>query len=111
MLKVPHLSICEGWPIVGDSGRPVPILPGQREALIERLEALKKSQEHRFTKNVNRYFFEEDGVVEIILIWRSLEKPTENMYQNNLRAFQQYSEHYLDWNNARYSNKNVLIHT
>ena len=89
----------------------VQIRPGMQKKLQEKLDELFEEQTHTFTANVARSIMEDDGVLEIVLVWKDSEMPDEVTQQRDLRSFQQAFEDILDWDTASYSLKKMLLHT
>ncbi len=87
---------------------------GQHEALVRRLEGIRKKKEHLFPGTVIRYLAESDksdGQVVLVLVWRGTVMPDELTREQALTAFRQVLADVLDWNTAQYKNGQVLMHT
>jgi excisionase family DNA binding protein len=92
----------------------VPVRVGQQAKLIEKLKAIQKGDRHTFPGTVARYVVKGDEgltAVEIVLIWKSTEMPTEARRKQDLDVFQEELADVLDWQAARYNFNEVLIHT
>ena len=92
----------------------VPVRAGQQAKLIEKLKAIQKGDRHTFQGTVARYVVkgdEELTAVEIVLIWKSTEMPTEARRKEDLDLFQEELADVLDWQAARYVSNEVIIHT
>ena len=85
----------------------------KREKLQQRLEELGQKGEHVFPGTVARYIIwskTHPGALEILLIWRSTTMP-EEADREALGRFQRTLVDMLDWSNARYDERQVLLHT
>lgn len=87
---------------------------GQQAKLIEKLKAIRKEDSHTFPGTVARYVVKGDeGLtsVQIVLVWKSTEMPAEARRKQDLDVFQQELADVLDWQAARSTFNEVLIHT
>ena len=89
----------------------VQIRPDMQKKLQEKLDKLLEEHTHTFTANVARSIMEDDGGLEIVLIWKDTEMPDEATRQRDLRSFQRAFEGILDWDTATYALKKMLLHT
>lgn len=92
----------------------VQIRAGQEKQLMQRLEEVKRNEQHIFPGTVGRYVVESEtvlGQVEIVLVWRSTVMPNDIERERAMGAFRQVLADVLDWNTAKYSNGRVLMHT
>jgi excisionase family DNA binding protein len=92
----------------------VPVRVDQQAKLIEKLKAIQKGDRHTFLGTVARYVVKGDEgltAVEIVLIWKSTEMPTEARRKQDLDLFQEELADVLDWQAARYVSHEVIIHT
>lgn len=92
----------------------VPVKVGQQAKLIEKLKAIRKEDSHTFPGTVARYVVKGDeGLtsVQIVLVWKSTEMPAEARRKQDLDVFQQELADVLDWQAARSTFNEVLIHT
>ena len=92
----------------------VQVLPGKREALLQRLEEIRLRGQHFFPGTIIRFIVESEtipGQIEVVLVWRGTVMPEETDRQKALEAFRQALADVLDWNTARYNNGRVLMHT
>jgi excisionase family DNA binding protein len=92
----------------------VPVKVGQQTKLIEKLKAIQKEDRHTFPGTVARYVVKGDeGLtsVQIVLVWKSTEMPAETRNKQDLDVFQKELADVLDWQAARSTFNEVLIHT
>ena len=92
----------------------VQIKSGQREALLLRLEEIRREKQHIFPGTIARYIIDSKtnpGQVIILLIWRSSVIPDEAAREAALEAFRQALADVLDWSTAHYDDGTVLMHT
>lgn len=89
----------------------VSIRPGMQKKLQEKLDRLFEEHTHTFTANVTRSIMEDNGVLEIVIIWKNTEMPDEATRQQDLHAFQLAFADILDWDTATYALKKLLLHT
>ncbi len=86
----------------------------REEQLVQRLEEMKLHGQHVFPGTVGRYIVKSKtvpGQVEIVLVWRSTIMPDEMEREQELDKLRQQLADVLDWNTARYSDGEVLMHT
>jgi excisionase family DNA binding protein len=84
------------------------------DALVEQLKAIGEHKQHIFDGTVTRFISEDDafpGTIEIELIWKENELPTEEAYQAMLQSFKEAFAHVLNWDTAQYGSRTVLLHT
>ena len=83
-----------------------------RETFFAKLEAIQPD-EYTFSSNVARYIMEQEpgsGKIEILLIWKDTEMPSEVTRQQDLQRFQHdFPE--LDWESVRHHDYPVHLHT
>jgi len=87
---------------------------GQHDALMRRLETIRKKKEHIFPGTVMRYLAESDalpGQVILVLVWRGTVMPDETVREEALKGLRQALIEMLDWNTAEYISGQVLMHT
>jgi excisionase family DNA binding protein len=87
---------------------------GQHDALMRRLETIRKKKEHIFPGTVMRYLAESDalpGQVILVLVWRGTVMPDETVREEALKELRQALIEMLDWNTAEYISGQVLMHT
>lgn len=92
----------------------VSVRVSQEEPLLEKLKAIQKSDRHTFPGTVARYVVKADEVltgVQILLIWKSTEMPSEAKRAEALASFQAELADVLDWEAAQWSTNEVIIHT
>lgn len=92
----------------------VRVRPSQQERLIEKLNAVRDSQQYLFPGTMQRYVFEEEADpsnVLISLIWKDTEMPDERVLEQELAGFKAELEDVLDWESAQFTKKRAIIHT
>jgi excisionase family DNA binding protein len=92
----------------------VQVREGQQEQLTEKLQAIKRSGQHRFPGTIARYIMKKNAEltsVKILLIWKSTEMPDEEVRQQHLAAFQAELADVLDWETAEIETNEAIIHT
>jgi excisionase family DNA binding protein len=92
----------------------VPVRHGQQALLVEKLRAIRKTDQHTFSGTVARYVIkgnESFTTLHIMLIWKDIEMPSEAIRQEDLSAFQEDLNDVLDWGKAEYSMNEMIIHT
>ncbi len=92
----------------------VPVRVGQEVQLLDKLEAIQKSDRHTFPGTVARYVVKADEVptsVQILLVWKSTEMPSETKRAEDLALFQADLADVLDWEEAQWDTNEVIIHT
>jgi hypothetical protein len=92
----------------------VPVKVGQQGKLIEKLKVIQKEDTHTFPGTVARYVVkgdEELTSVQIVLVWKNTEMPAEASHKQDLDLFQKELADVLDWQGARSTFNEVLIHT
>ncbi len=92
----------------------VQIRAHQEKQLLQRLQEIKREGQHVFPGTVARYIVRDAAIprqVEIMLVWRRIIMPSETEREEALEAFRQALSDVLDWNTARYSDGEVLMHT
>lgn len=91
----------------------IPVHPGQQVRLVEKLQAIRAANQHTFPGTVARYVMKGDEALttlHMVFIWKDSETFAETIRQENLRAFQDELTDVLDWTEATYSMKEILIH-
>jgi hypothetical protein len=86
----------------------------QEELLRQRFEEVKLSGQHVFPGTIARYVVrsaDTPRLVEIVLVWRKTVMPDEVEREQALEAFRQVLADVLDWDTARYSTGEVMMHT
>ncbi len=92
----------------------VPIQVGQHEALILKLEEIRKSGQYIFPGSVARYIVENEtvpGQIQVVLVWRGIVMPDEAAREEAIEALKQELAGVLDWDNAQYNYGKILMHT
>src|SRR5437588_1959306 len=92
----------------------VPVRVGQQDTLVEKLKAIQKVDSHTFPGTVARYVMKGNEAltsVQILLIWKSTEMPSETRRKQDLALFQEDLDDVLDWEAAQYRTNEVIIHT
>ena len=92
----------------------VQMRPQREKQLMQRLEEVKRGEQHVFPGTVARYVVRSESnprQIELLLIWRSTVMPDEVEREQALEAFRQTLADVLDWNTAQYNNGQVLMHT
>lgn len=87
---------------------------GQHDALMRRLEMVRKRKQHIFPGTVMRYVAESStssGLVILVLVWRGTVMPDETSREEAIEEFRRTLADVLDWNTAQYDNGQVLMHT
>ena len=87
---------------------------GQRDALQQTLEMIKKKKLHLFDGTVMRYVAASSDSFErvlLILVWRGTVLPDETRREEALEEFRHSLADVLDWNTAQYENWQVMMHT
>ncbi|QBD75090.1 DNA-binding protein [Ktedonosporobacter rubrisoli] len=92
----------------------VQIRSQQHEALVKKLEQIKKGERHIFPGTAIRSIMhsetEPDQLV-IVLSWRKAVMPDQAERETALEAFRRELADVLDWSTARYNSGSVLMHT
>lgn len=90
------------------------IQTGQRHMLIQKLDEIRRKEQHVFPGTIARYVAEskisEDEVV-IVLIWKESIIEDTTSREEALKAFRQELADVLDWNTAQYNDSTILMHT
>ena len=92
----------------------VQVRTGQQAMLIEKLQAIQKTESHTFPGTVARYITKGNSEltsVQILLIWKDTEMPDATLRQQHLKALQDELADVLVWETAQYSTNEVIIHT
>ncbi len=92
----------------------VQVRSGRQDALLQKLEEIRKGGQHIFPGSVARFVVESEtvpGQVEIALIWRNTVMPDEVERGKALESFRHSLNDVLDWSTAHYNNGKVLMHT
>jgi excisionase family DNA binding protein len=92
----------------------VQIRAGHQVELMKKLEKIRQGDHFLFPGTVSRYIVKSETIpeqMEISLIWRSTVMPTEEERELALEEFRHALDDVLDWNTAKYSYGQVLLHT
>jgi excisionase family DNA binding protein len=92
----------------------VQLRAGQHDALVQKLEVIRKKRQHIFPGTVMRYVTESNASCELVilvLVWRGTVMPEEAVRQEELEKFKRALDDVLDWSTAQYHNGQVLMHT
>ncbi len=92
----------------------VQVRAGQQEAFIKKMKSIYKEQHYTFTGTIARYVLKDrtaPDTVSIWLVWKDNEMPDEAARQQELEAFKAELADVLDWETARYSEKEGIIYT
>src|SRR5258708_30554339 len=92
----------------------VQIRAGHQDELMKKLEKIRQGEHYLFPGTVSRFIVKSEtipGQVEISLVWRSTVMPTEEEREEALEEFRHALADVLDWNTAKYSHGQVLLHT
>ena len=92
----------------------VQMRPQREKQLMQRLEEVKRGEQHVFPGTVARYVVRSESnprQIELLLIWRSTVMPDEVEREQALEAFRQTLADVLDWNTAQYNTGQILMHT
>ncbi len=92
----------------------VQMRPQREKQLMQRLEEVKRGEQHVFPGTVARYVVRSESnprQIELLLIWRSTVMPDEVEREQALEAFRQALADVLDWDTAQYNDGQVLMHT
>jgi len=109
-----------GWRIYNDRSKLlrtdilVQVRPNQQEKLVQKLKAIYKGKRHLFTGSMQRYVLRDLATpdhVEISLVWKDTEMPDKETRERELAAFREELADVLDWDTARYSEKEGIIYT
>jgi excisionase family DNA binding protein len=92
----------------------VPLLNGNFQALQEKLQATLQQQQHLFPGTMQRYISADEESPEhitILLIWKDTELTDAEALQRDFASFKAEFADLLDWEHARYANKQAMLHT
>src|SRR5579885_351645 len=92
----------------------VPVRAGQQKRLHEKLQFIRKSEQHVFPGTLDRYVIAGDGQLNslhISLYWKSTSMPDESEFQQYLDAFQAELADVLDWEMAEVHTREALLYT
>ena len=87
---------------------------GQRNALTQKLEEIRREKQHLFPGTIDRYIIGDEaliGPIQILLIWRSSVMPDEDTREQYLAEFREALDDVLDWGTAEYHPGRVFMHT
>ena len=87
---------------------------GKQEELQAKLQATLEEQDHLFFGTMQRYVYadkENPGAITIQLVWKDTELTDEAVLSRELEAFKADFADVLDWETARYTRLQALIHT
>lgn len=106
-----HISLGENTQFISIIS--VQVRPGQRNALLQKLEAIRKKKQHLFPGTVMRYIAASSSSDRVILLlaWRGTVIPIEAVREEELESFRQSLDDVVDWNTAQYEDGQVLMHT
>jgi hypothetical protein len=88
----------------------VPIVPGQETVLAARLLAMAERQEYLFEGTMTRIVSIEDGVLFLLLVWKTIEAEERALAQE-MERFKAALADDVEWNSARASRSEALAHT
>ena len=92
----------------------VQLRAGQRDALQQKLEVIRKKKQHLFPGTVMRYVAASIDSFErvlLMLVWRGTVIPDETRREEALEEFRRSLDDVVDWSTAQYENGQVLMHT
>ena len=92
----------------------VQVRQGKQNALVKKLEEMRKSKQHLFPGTVARYIVgskTHPGQVIIVFVWRGTVMPDLAEREDALDAFRQELADVLDWNTAEYNDGTAFMHT
>ncbi len=92
----------------------VPVLAGQQQRLLARIEAMQKADEYVFPGTIARYIVQGDeqlSCIKILLFWKSTEIPAESARESQLAMFQKDFADILDWPGAQIKTTDALTYT
>jgi excisionase family DNA binding protein len=92
----------------------VPVCAGQRDRLVEKLEAVQQANRHTFPGTIARYIIRGDPdltTVHFFLVWKDTEMPDEPARERSLKALQDELADVLEWERAQYHTNEALMHT
>ena len=87
---------------------------GKREALLQKLEVIRKQKQHLFPGTVMRSIAASSTSLErviLVLIWRGTVIPDEMTREEALEDFQRSLNDVLDWSTIQHEYGQVLMHT
>lgn len=90
------------------------VRPGAQEELHAKLQAILDEQDHLFFGTMQRYILvdrENPAAITIQLVWKDTELADEALLERALEIFKADFADVLDWETARYTTKQALIHT
>jgi hypothetical protein len=92
----------------------IQVSAGKQDEWQAKLRATLEEQDHLFVGTMQRYIFSEEkdpGNVIIQLVWKDTELVDEAILNGALEAFKAAFAHVLNWETARYTRLQALIHT
>jgi excisionase family DNA binding protein len=92
----------------------VQVREGQHDALMQKLEGIRKQRKYVFPGTVMRYVAQSNTSLELVilvLVWRGTVMPEETARQEELEKFKHTLDDVLDWSTAQYKTAEVLMHT
>ena len=92
----------------------VQVRAGKHDALIQRLELMRRKKQHLFQGTVMRYIAESEMPAEqliLLLVWRGTVLPEVALREEALAEFRQTLDDVVDWTTAQYNDGKVLMHT
>jgi excisionase family DNA binding protein len=87
---------------------------GRLEQFEEKIEAIRRRQQHTFARSIARYIVEDRADkhnITIWLLWKDTELPDEEQRQRDLDAFKAEMRGVLEWGPQDISEKEGLIYT
>lgn len=112
--SVPPWRISSGENIQFVTSIAVQILPGQRQALLQTLQEIRRSGQHTLSGTIERFIIESEtipGQVDILFVWRRAVMPNETERDQAMAAFRRATLNVLDWDSAKYNQGKMLMHT
>ena len=92
----------------------VPVRAGQQGRLVEKLTEIQRANRHTFPGTIARYIIRGNSQltsIHLFLIWKDTEMPTESVREQSLKALQDELADVLEWEQAKYSTNEALMHT
>lgn len=92
----------------------VDVRTGQHDRLRAKLAEIQNANRHTFPGTIARYMVAEDSAftaLHCFFVWKDTDMPDEAARQQQLRALQEELAEVLDWEHARYSTNEALMHT
>jgi hypothetical protein len=92
----------------------VQLREGQKKALEDKLEEIRKKNKHIFPGTVARYITHSQADktdIQILLIWRGTVMPDEGTRTTELAALRKELDEFLEWESAHVEMHEILMHT